>query len=76
MAAALSFEQREHRRAFGARVSSLRRERDMTQEKLSEASGLHRSYVASVEGGGRNPTLDVIVKLAQALQVPPRDLLG
>ena len=69
------FEQNAHRRAFGDRVSGLRREQGWTQEQLAEHAQLHRSYVAGLESGARNPTLDVIVKLADALQVRPSRLL-
>jgi transcriptional regulator with XRE-family HTH domain len=68
------FEQRVHRRAFGDRVSKLRRDRGWTQEQLAERADLHRSYVAGLESGARNPTLDVIVRLADALQVAPSGL--
>ena len=64
-----SFEQRAHRREFGDSVGRVRRERGWTQEQLAERAGVHRSYIAAVESGARNPTLDVIVKLANGLQV-------
>lgn len=67
----LTFEQRAHRRAFGDRVSGLRAEAGWTQEQLAERADLHRSYVAGIESGARNPTLDVIVKLGQAFRVSP-----
>lgn len=70
MPANLSFEQRSHRRAFGDRVSALRRDRGWTQEQLAERADVHRSYIAGVESGTRNPTLDVIVKLSNASAVP------
>lgn len=70
----LSFEQRAHRREFGDRLSFLRRDRGWTQEQFAERADLHRSYVAGLESGARNPTLDVIVKLAHALHVPVAEL--
>jgi len=69
-----TFEQRAHRRAFGDRVSSLRRDLGLTQEDLAERSEVHRSYLAGLESGARNPSLDVIVRIARALRVPPGDL--
>ena len=65
------FEQRAHRREFGDRVRNLRAERQLTQEQLAERANLHRSYVAGLESGMRNPTLDVIMRLAHAFEVPP-----
>ncbi|UUW92235.1 helix-turn-helix domain-containing protein [Pimelobacter simplex] len=66
---AASYEQRAHRRAFGESVAQLRRQRGWTQEELAERAELHRSYIAAIETGGRNPTLDVIVKIATGLHV-------
>ena len=69
-----TYEQRAHRRAFGDRVQTLRHEHNWTQERLAERAELHRSYVAGIESGARNPTLDVIVKLAHAFHVSPAAL--
>lgn len=74
MPKARSYEETAHRRALGSRVKGLRAQRGLTQEQLAERADLHRSYLASIEVGGRNPTLDVIVKLANALHVSVRDL--
>lgn len=71
---ALTYEQRAHRRAFGESVSRLRRERSWTQEDLAERADVHRSYLAAIETGVRNPSLDVIVKLANGLRVPVAQL--
>lgn len=71
-----AFSDTEHRRRFGDRVRTLRAEAGLTQERLAERAGLDRSYLANVEGGGRNPTLDVIHKLALALNVDIRDLFN
>lgn len=62
---------RDHgRRAFGARVRELRTGSGLSQEQLAERSGLHRTYVSSVERGQRNVGLDNILRLAAALDVP------
>jgi transcriptional regulator with XRE-family HTH domain len=73
---AVSYEQRAHRRAFGDSVARLRQQRGWTQEELAERSDVHRSYLASIETGDRNPTLDVIVTLAHGLRVPVADLFS
>lgn len=65
----------ERRRAFGARIRELRRERSLSQEGLAELAGLDRTYVGSVERGERNVSLENIYVLAGALGVPARDLL-
>lgn len=48
----------------------------VSQEELAELAGLHRTYVGSVERGERNISIDNIEKLAKALNVSVRDLVG
>jgi len=48
----------------------------LTQEDLAERADVHRYYLAAVETGQRNPTLDVIVKIAKGLGVGLPDLFG
>ena len=55
--------------AFGLRVRELRAVLPLTQEELAEATGLFRTYISRVEAGLANPTLRVIHKFAQALEV-------
>jgi transcriptional regulator with XRE-family HTH domain len=56
-------------------VRSLRLARNISQEKLAERSGLHRTYVGSIERGERNISLENIDRLAAALEVAAVDLL-
>lgn len=60
---------------FAANVRRYRREASLTQERLAERAGLHRTYVGSAERGERNVSLLAIERLARALGVPARDLL-
>jgi transcriptional regulator with XRE-family HTH domain len=55
---------------FGQTVRELRRRKGVSQERLAELCGLHRTYVSSVERGERNISLLNIAKLAAALDVP------
>lgn len=59
------------KRIFGGNVKKFREALGVTQEDVSEASGLDRSYVGGVERGERNPTLTAILRLASALRVAP-----
>ncbi len=60
---------------FGRRLREVRRGRGISQEKLAELAGLHRTYVSSVERGERNISLLNIESLAQALQVKMSELM-
>lgn len=62
-------------RLVGERVRLLRRELGQSQEAFAEVATLHWSYVSRVERGQVNMTLHNLVRLAEALQVPPADLL-
>jgi transcriptional regulator with XRE-family HTH domain len=57
-------------------VRFLRLERHLSQEKLAERSGLHRTYVGSIERSERNISLENIDRLAAALGVASVDLLS
>jgi transcriptional regulator with XRE-family HTH domain len=56
-------------------VRKLRNERGLTQEELSELAGINRNYTGMIEREQRSPTVDVLEKLAKALQVEPAMLL-
>ena len=61
---------------FGSRVRELRLEAGLSQEKLAERSGLHRTYISSVERGDRNISLINIAKLAKAFECELAELAG
>ncbi|HKQ03562.1 MAG TPA: helix-turn-helix transcriptional regulator [Blastocatellia bacterium] len=54
---------------FGAAVRKRRHELGISQEKLAERSGLHRTYVADIERGIRNVSIENVEKLACALEI-------
>ena len=62
------------RRQVGRTVKALRDAEGLSQEELADAAGLHRTYVSGVERGVRNPTIQIIAKLAKALGVEPAEL--
>lgn len=55
--------------AFGKRMKTLRNKkgRKFSQEKLGEASGLHRNYISDAERGTRNVSLVAILKIINGL---------
>jgi transcriptional regulator with XRE-family HTH domain len=60
---------------LGNNVKKCRETRKMSQEDLAEKSGLHRTYISGIERGVRNPTITVVLQLAEALDVAPSILL-
>lgn len=61
---------------FARNLRDCRKCKGLSQEKLAELSGLHRTYVGSVERGERNISLDNMERLANALGVNLADLLA
>jgi transcriptional regulator with XRE-family HTH domain len=62
--------------AFGGKVRERRLELGLSQESLANSSGLHRTYIGTIERGERNPALVNIARLAQALESTPSELLS
>jgi transcriptional regulator with XRE-family HTH domain len=62
--------------AFGVAVRQLRVNRGLTQERLAEAAGIHRTYIGDVERGLRNVSLVNIVRIAKALSIEASTLLA
>lgn len=60
---------------FGKRIKIERIKKEVSQEKLAELSGLHRTTLGTIENGKTSPTLDSIAKIAKALNVSLSDLL-
>ena len=63
-------------RTIGLTIRALRRERGLSQEALAELARIDRSYMSSVERGLRNISVLNVARIAAALDVPVRDLLG
>ena len=58
-----------------SKLAQVRKSKGLTQEKLSELSGIHRVLIARYESGNIKPSVDSLVKLAGALHVPVDDLI-
>jgi|GEM_PF-1356904 len=54
---------------IGAHIKELRKVKKMTQADLAAAAEISRSYLADVEAGRYNPSLETLSKLAKALSV-------
>lgn len=64
------------KRNLADNVRRLREAHNMSQQRMADLSGLPRPTWASLESGAANPTLNVLSKAAQALQVSIEELVG
>ena len=60
---------------FGDRVKKLRRGNNWSQDELAKRSGLHRTYIGSIERSERNVSLINIERIAKALKVEISELI-
>ena len=61
--------------ALGKEIRELRRKRNLTQEKLAELADLSVPYISHLERGTKKPSLAVLVRLADSLDVTVDRLL-
>jgi len=64
------------RQTFAENLRTARLASGLSQEALADLSGLHRTYVGSVERGERNISIDNMECLADALGVRLSTLIG
>jgi transcriptional regulator with XRE-family HTH domain len=62
-------------KAFGRKVREARERAGLTRAQLGDATGLAASYLFEIENEGANVTLKTLAKLAESLNLGPRDLL-
>ena len=62
--------------SLGNAIRRLRHERAMSQDALALLTELDRSFVRRVERGDNNVAILTLLKIATALQVSVRDLIG
>jgi transcriptional regulator with XRE-family HTH domain len=61
--------------AFGGRIRELRTQRGLSQEKLAELTGFHRTYIGMVERGERNISLSNVAVFARIFTLSVSELL-
>jgi transcriptional regulator with XRE-family HTH domain len=60
----------------GQRLRALRQQHQLSLAALSGMTGISASTLSRLESGGRKPTLELLLALARAYQVPLDDLVG
>lgn len=63
------------RQILAANLRRMRRANGLSQESLAWEAGINRSYMAKIETGATWAGLEIICKLADALETEPAELL-
>jgi DNA-binding XRE family transcriptional regulator len=63
-------------RAFGAVLKAARKAKGLSQEELAADAAIDRTYPSLLERGLREPTLTVLIQLADALDCTPAALVN
>lgn len=61
---------------FGEAVRRARERRGMKQNQLADAAGLSVPHLNVLEHGANTPTLTVIFRICEALEMNPAELIG
>jgi transcriptional regulator with XRE-family HTH domain len=55
-------------RILGRNLVRLRSQANLTQERLAEKADISRGFLQEIEKGGKNPSINVVARLKQALR--------
>jgi len=61
---------------LGAKIRKLRTSRHYSQEQLAGLAGINAKYLSEVERGKRNLSVELLVALANVLEVSPAEILA
>ena len=65
----------DYKRVLAENVKQARKGLKLSQEKLALETEIDRTYISGIERAKRNPSLTLIVKLAERLKTTPAALL-
>ena len=54
----------------------LRNAKGLTQEALAERADVNRNYIGMIEGEKNSPTIKMLERLAEALEVDPQEFFA
>ena len=54
---------------LGKRIREIRKRQGLSQERLAERASISPQYVSNIERGNENPTLDLLLRVADALKL-------
>lgn len=61
---------------IGKHIKDLRGEQKLSQQALAELAGISYKYLGEIERGQVNLSVEILIKIAESLQVPPGELLN
>lgn len=61
--------------SVGVVVRQFRQRRNLTLEDVAFEMGVTKAYIGFLETGSRYPSIGTLVRLAEAMKVPPGELL-
>jgi DNA-binding Xre family transcriptional regulator len=64
------------KKLIGNRITTLRKEKGLSQQKLSVDAGLERSHLTNIENGNKNISLSTLEKIFTALDTNPSDFFN
>ncbi len=62
--------------AMAAEIKARRASLEVSQEELAHRAGVNRSFIAKLEVAKNQPSLSVVFRLAEALEVAAQDLVA
>jgi transcriptional regulator with XRE-family HTH domain len=63
------------KQALSSNIQRIRKEQGISQEKLALKADVDRSYMSQIERCLANPSIDAILRISNALDVAPSELL-
>lgn len=63
-------------KAFARALREIRDEQRLTQEQVAHAAGVHRTYIAFLEGGKKQPSIDAVFKIAEGLGISASEFVA
>lgn len=61
---------------FGANLAQQRERRGLSRRELAHALDVGESYVWRLETGRSTPSFGMLIRIAEALSIPPADLFA
>jgi transcriptional regulator with XRE-family HTH domain len=61
---------------LGIHIRKLRDKKNMSQQDLANDSGITKSQIARIERAEINTTVRTLIKIANALEIEPKELLN